>query len=394
LIDLFPPSPREVERPPDPLLGMSPGPRLRRTRPVPVPASPVSPQDELTYETFYGLHEKAFSQSPDPKFLYHSTAHDHAAQELLDAVRQRDGFVVVIGESGIGKTTLCRSVIEQLDRRTLTSFLSDPSVSVDDFLKTVLVDVGVISSEDLARGPLTRASRLELTDTLRSFLRSLAALQASAVVIIDEAQNLSLDVLEQIRALVDFDGASRVVQIVLVGRPNLVERLQRSGPKPLAQRIARPLELTPLLGDEIAGYVMHRVAVAGTSPRVEFDDGALRRVFELSGGVPRLVNLICDRALTLGHELSASVIDDNLVEAAAEKIDIAPAESGARGIVRFVAAAFVLTVLMLVGATVAAFVFRNQVSRIFIQWEAIPQAPRSPAPRVPVPLTPMPLPPF
>jgi len=393
LIDLFPPAPREVARPPDPLLGMSAGPRLPRTRPVPVPAAPVSPQDELTYETFYGLHEKPFSLSPDPKVVYHSTSHDRAAQKMLDSIRHHGGLVVVTGESGIGKTTLCRSVIDQLDRRTLTSFLSDPSVSVEDLLKTVLVDVGVISSEDLARGPLMQASRQELTDTLRSFLGSLAALQASAVVIMDDAHNLSLDVLDEIRALVDFDGASRVVQIVLVGQPHLVSTLERSELKPLAQRITHRVELGPLLADEIAGYVTHRLAIAGTSPRVEFDDGALARVFELSRGVPRLVNLICDRALALGHELSASVIDEDLVDAAAEEIEVGPADSKARRLLRFVAAAIVLTLLMLVGAMAAAFVFRSQLSRAIIQWEAIPQVPGGPVPRVPAPLAPIPQPP-
>jgi general secretion pathway protein A len=393
LIDLFPLAPREIARPPDRLLGMSPGPRLPRTRPVPVPAAPASPQDELTYETFYGLHEKPFNLSPDPKFLYHSASHDRAAQEILDSIRRHDGLVVVTGASGIGKTTLCRGMIEQLDRRTLTSFLSDPSVSVEDLLKTLLADVGAISKEDLARGPLARASRQELTDTLRSFVGSLAALQASAVVIIDDAHKLSLEVLEQIRALVDSDGASRVMQIALVGQPHLVETLARSELRPLAQRITRRVELAPLLADEIAGYVMHRLAMAGTGPRVEFDDGAMKRVFELSRGVPRLVNLICDRALTLGYELSASVIDDDLVEAAAKEIEVTPADSKARRVLRFVAAALVLTLLMLVGAMAAAFVFRSQLSRALVQWQAIPQAPGGPAPRVPVPLAPIPQPP-
>jgi general secretion pathway protein A len=393
LIDLFPLAPREIARPPDRLLGMSPGPRLPRTRPVPVPAAPASPQDELTYETFYGLHEKPFNLSPDPKFLYHSASHDRAAQEILDSIRRHDGLVVVTGASGIGKTTLCRGMIEQLDRRTLTSFLSDPSVSVEDLLKTLLADVGAISKEDLARGPLARASRQELTDTLRSFVGSLAALQASAVVIIDDAHKLSLEVLEQIRALVDSDGASRVMQIALVGQPHLVETLARSELRPLAQRITRRVELAPLLADEIAGYVMHRLAMAGTGPRVEFDDGAMKRVFELSRGVPRLVNLICDRALTLGYELSASVIDDDLVEAAAKEIEVTPADSKARRVWRFVAAALVLTLLMLVGAMAAAFVFRSQLSRALVQWQAIPQAPGGPAPRVPVSLAPIPQPP-
>jgi len=358
---------------------------------MPARAPTFSRQEELTYEAFYGLHEKPFGLSPDPKFLYHSTSHDHVVQALIEAIQRHDGLTVVIGERGIGKTMLCRSFLEQLDRRTLTSLVSDPSISVEDLLKTVLVDVGVVSSDDLTRDPLMRASRRELTDTLRSFLSSLSALQASTVVIIDDAHRLGEDVLEHLRTLVDFKATAHLLDIVLVGRPSLVQTLRRSELRSLA-RAARPLALTPLQSDEVAGYVSHRIAVAGDSPRVEFDDAALKRLFEVSGGVPRVVNVIGDRALTIGHEASASVIDQHLIDAAAEKSHISPVASAGQRIVSAVAAGLLLALLILVGAIGAALVFRNQISLIVTQWEGVPPLPHSPAARVAVPLAPLPPP--
>jgi general secretion pathway protein A len=394
LIDLFPPEAFEVERPPDSMQGVSPAPRLPRARPARVKAA--TPPEELTYETFYGLHEKPFSASPDPRFLYHSVAHDHAVQTLLDAIHRRDELIVVAGEAGVGKTMVCRAVVDQVDRRTATSFLGAPFVSADDLLETMLADFGAISKEDLARGrlaPLATKTRAELTETLRSFVEALAERQASAVVVVDDAQELPVDVLEQLSVLPGFDGASHVLQAIFAGRPEFLETLALPQLKALAGRVALRCDLGPLKADEIAGYVRDHLAVAGTSARVEFDDGALRRAFELSAGNPRLLNVLCDRALELGRERSASVIDVDLIEAAAAESEIAPAETEARGLLRFVAGAVVLTVLMLVGAMAAAFVFREQLSRVIVQWQAIPEPPGGPVPRLPVPLTPIPEPP-
>src|SRR6185295_800291 len=178
LIDLFPPSPAEDERPTAAPRATSSSRKRPHTRDAASLDAAASRQEEPTYEMFYGLHEKPFGLSPDPKFLYHSASHDHAVQEWHDAIKRHDDLIVVTGESGLGKTMLCRSFVEQMDRRTLTSLLSDPSISVGDLLRTILLDVGIVSSEDLTRGPLTNASHQQLTDTLRSFLTSLAGLKA------------------------------------------------------------------------------------------------------------------------------------------------------------------------------------------------------------------------
>ena len=397
LIDLFPPEALEVERPPElpgSTSGTSPGPRVPRARPALVDA--VTPQEELTYESFYGLHEKPFGASADPRFLYHSVAHDRAVQTLLDAIRRRDGIVLLSGEAGVGKTMVCRTVVDQVDHGTATSFLGAPFGSVDDLLRRMLADFGVISNEDLARGrsaPLPAKRRSELTEALRSFVASLAELQTFALVVVDDAQELPVDVLEQLSVLPGFDGASRVLQAIFAGRPEFLERLALPELKALAGRVALRCDLGPLKADEIAGYVRDRLAVAGTSARVEFDDAALGRAFELSAGNPRLLNVLCDRSLTLGRERSTSVIDVDLIEAAAAESEIAPVETETRGLLRFVAGAVVLTLFMLVGAMAAAFVFREQLSRVIVQWQAIPQPPGGPAPRLPVPLTPVPEPP-
>jgi type II secretory pathway predicted ATPase ExeA len=160
------------------------------TAAVPAPVAPTAPVRDARmgppYETFYGLTEKPFSPSTDPVFLYHSTAHDRTAQALLTSIGTRPGVVVITGPYGIGKTSLCRAVIEQLDRRTLTSFLVDPFLTVDDLLQTLLIDFGALSRDDLAGG--RQPSTGQLRDTLHSFLASLASLQAGAVVLVDEAQ--------------------------------------------------------------------------------------------------------------------------------------------------------------------------------------------------------------
>jgi general secretion pathway protein A len=292
--------------------------------------------------------------------------------------------VLLTGDPGVGKTTICRVVVDQLDRRTLTSLVLEPCGSIEDVLRTVLVDFGVIARQD-ARTPATQE---KLTAALTSFLTSLTPLQASAVVVIDAAQSLPVEVLAGLPTL----AAAGPLQVVLVGRRRLTKLLKRPELRALNQRIVVRCQVDPLPADEILGYVMHRIAVAGTSPRVDFDDVAVARIHELTGGVPRLVNLLCDRALLRAYEASASVIDGRLVTLAAETLDLKPPVAGGRGAARILIAGLALAALMLVGATGALWVFRASVARAIGQWERMPSAPAAPAPRVPAPLTPMPPP--
>lgn len=393
LIELFPPSALEAERPPMLARGTAVGPQLPPARPRPAIAPPPrapSRLDAPTYETFYGLREKAFSLSTDPRFHYQSASHERAGQQLLSAIRKRTGVAVLTGPLGAGKTTLCRSIVQELDRRTVTSLVLEPVETLDDLLKTMLADYGVISREDLARSP--HVARDVLTHTLRSFLDSLVSLQAGAVVVIDEAQNLPVILLQEIAALLPSGAEPRVMQVVLVGQPALTSLLKRTELRSLHAGVTRRIELGPLGADEIAGYVMHRLSVAGGNTRVEFDDAAIARLFELSGGVARGVNILCDRALTLGQQTSAAVIDASLIDEAAADVDLAAPSRQGRWLRTTLALAAVFVALMLAGAIAAVWVSREAVGRAITHWENIPAAPREPARDLPALIAPLPPP--
>jgi type II secretory pathway predicted ATPase ExeA len=385
LIDLFPPAPVE-SAPPVPALGTAEGPRLppsrRALRREPDPPSNAPP----TYETFYGLTEPPFDASADPKFLYSSTSHERVAQRLLTAIRRHDGFVLVSGASGVGKTIACRAVIEQLDRRTLTSMLPDACGSIEQLLQTVLIDFGVISRDDLARVPATRDA---LIDTLRLFLASLAAVQATALVIIDQAHHVPIDVLKELPLLAGPDGRAGLLQIVLVGQPSLLSLLRRPELSDLDRGVTVRCTIEPLAPDEMLGYVVRRLSVAGNSSRVEFDDGAILRLHQLTAGVPGSINGVCDRALMLGSKLSAGVIDARLVETAADELGVTPPVSRSHGVVRVLVLGFALFALALLGASGALWMFQAQAARMVVQWTQVPRAPGSPVRVIAVPLPPI-----
>jgi general secretion pathway protein A len=290
--------------------------------PIEVPA-PSSPSPSLTYEPHYGLKEKPFSLSADPRFLYRSPAHDPAFEELLTGIRRREGLIVLTGEIGTGKTTLIRSVLQHLDRRTFTAFVPDPFVSREDLLKMLLVDFGVVSLADLKRGSLAGASRPDLSYPLYEFLDSLVPLQAFAVMIIDEAQNLPLGLLEEIRILSDLEQREKLLQVVLVGQPELKEHLKMPQMRQVDQRVSVRCELTPLGLADVGKYVRHRLDVASEGgSHVQFSDSAIGTIFKASGGVPRLINLICDRALQRGFKSRAMLIESSLIHEAVTSLGI------------------------------------------------------------------------
>ena len=265
----------------------------------------------FTYETFYGLTDKPFSLSSDPAFFYSSSAHAAAFDDLLSGIRRRESLSVLSGDIGTGKTTLCRTVLENLDRQTFSAFVADPFATREDLLKVVLVEFGIVSHEDLATGRLRGASRTELSYLLYEFLGTLSPLQAFAVVFIDEAQNLSLPLLEEIRILSDSDGRERQLQVVLVGQLELRDKLRLPEMRQVAQRVSVCCRLEPLDREGVDGYIAHRLHVAGGSPdRVRFTREAKDAIYDASRGVPRLINRLCDRALHHGHVARASVIDD------------------------------------------------------------------------------------
>jgi type II secretory pathway predicted ATPase ExeA len=275
------------------------------------------------YESYYGFSEKPFSLTPDPKYLYRSQSHGDAFDLLQYAIRRREGFVVVTGDIGTGKTTLCRAVLERIDRATFTALVLNPFLSEEDLLKRILQDFGVISREDVKAGRLNQISKQELIDALNDFLLGLVPLKASAVLILDEAQNLPLPVLEQIRILSNLEtDKEKLLQIILVGQLELQTLLRSSELRQLDQRVSIRYELKPLDREAVGAYVAHRLAIAGGSAAVTFTTKALDRVHRLSGGIPRLINLICDRALLAGYSQRTDRIVPEMVDQAASSLDV------------------------------------------------------------------------
>jgi len=267
----------------------------------------------LTYEPFYALREKPFSLTSDSRFFYQSRAHAPAFEDLVAGIRRRESLSVLTGDIGTGKTTLCRAVLQKLDRKTFSAFVPDPFASREDLLKILLMDFGVASVDDLTSGRLRDASRTELSYLLYEFLGTLAPLQAFAVAFIDEAQNLSPELLDEVRILSDADG---LLQVVLVGQLELRGKLKLPEMRNLDQRVSVHSRLKPLDADGVAGYISHRLHVAGGSPdRIRFTRDAVERIYHASVGVPRVINRICDRALHQGHVRQSSRIDREIVEA-------------------------------------------------------------------------------
>lgn len=277
--------------------------------------------DEPLYEAFYGLREQPFSLATDPRFLYLSAAHRQAFDELLTGLRRHEGMLVLTGDTGTGKTTLCRAVIDALGHRAFSALILNPYMTDVEVVRTIVRDFGLVSRDDIRNGAFARADLPQLLDTLEAFLRSLVSLNSYAVVIIDEAQSLSARVLDQIRVLgsMEMDGR-RLIQIVLVGQPALIETLRGDSMRALADRISRRASLSPLPPGDVDAYVRHRLMIAGGKGAVTFDADAVARLTDLSDGLPRRINLLCDRALELGRTAGVTTITAPLVSRAAKAI--------------------------------------------------------------------------
>jgi type II secretory pathway predicted ATPase ExeA len=313
------------------------------------------------YEEYYGFTEKPFSLTPDPKYLFKSESHANAFELLQYANRRREGFVMVTGDIGTGKTTLCRALLEQIDRNTFTALVLNPFLSEEDLLKLILQDFGVVSREDVKRGRLAGVSKQELIETIYDFLLGLLPLRASAVLIIDEAQNLPMPVLEQIRILSNLEtDKEKLLQIVLVGQLNLNTLLKAPQMRQLDQRVSIRYELKPLTRDEVAAYVSHRVTIAGGSAVVSFQPKALDLVHRRSDGIPRLVNLLCDRALLAAYSARANKITAEMVEKAAESLELSAPKSSLFGWFRKRAS----VVVTAAGATVSLAVAGSMVAPV------------------------------
>ncbi|MDX1625606.1 MAG: AAA family ATPase, partial [Wenzhouxiangellaceae bacterium] len=278
------------------------------------------------YEQFYGLSERPFSITPDPRFVFLSPRHEDALAHLLYGIGRggSGGFVQLTGEVGTGKTTLCRLLLDRVPERTRIALVLNPMLEPRELLRAVCRELEV--DMDDSDGSLE-----DLGQRLNRRLLDIHAAGERAVLIIDEAQNMSRETLEQVRLLTNLETSTdKLLQIILLGQPELRELLARPSLRQLAQRITARYHLTPLAPAETAEYVRHRIAVAG-APRCPFTAAALRTLHHVSGGVPRLINIVADRALMAGYARETAQIHPALVRQAAAEVVVGDESEASRG---------------------------------------------------------------
>jgi len=268
------------------------------------------------YMRFFGLKQEPFSLAPDPRYLYMSKRHREALAHLLYGVGGGGGFVLLSGEIGAGKTTVCRCFLEQIPKRCNVAYIFNPKLTVLELVKSICDEFHIPPPK--ARGPATVKTYV---DALNDFLLRTHAVGQNNVLIIDEAQQLSAEVLEQLRLLTNLETNERkLLQIVLIGQPELRTMLERPDLEQLAQRVIARFHLKALTAKETEHYIRHRLSVAGMTRAIPFDRKALQRVHEISRGVPRRINLLCDRVMLGAYAHGRHAIDDAMVEKAGREV--------------------------------------------------------------------------
>ncbi len=271
------------------------------------------------YSPFFGLKQKPFSIAPDPRYLFMSERHREALAHLLYGVQGGGGFVLLTGEIGAGKTTVCRCFLEQIPPRCNVAYIFNPKLSALELLITVCHEFGIKFPPLTASG--TPPTLKDYVDGLNEYLLRTHAVGQNNVLIIDEAQNLAPDVLEQLRLLTNLETSERkLLQIVLIGQPELRGMLARPELEQLAQRVIARYHLDALSEKETAQYIAHRLAVAGLKGSIPFDAGALKRIHQLARGIPRRINLLCDRALLGAYATGKSRVDRVIVDKAGHEV--------------------------------------------------------------------------
>jgi len=269
------------------------------------------------YAAHFGLKREPFSIAPDPRYLFMSERHREALAHLLYGVRGGGGFVLLTGEIGAGKTTVCRCFLEQVPKRCNVAYIFNPKLTALELLQSVCEEFRIEVRPRGAGDPTLK----DHVDALNEYLLRTHAAGFNNVLIIDEAQNLSIDVLEQLRLLTNLETNERkLLQIILIGQPELRDMLLRPELEQLAQRVVARFHLDPLAEDETSHYIKHRLAVAGLNGLIPFDREARHRIFELTRGVPRRINLLCDRALLGAYSSGRKRVDKAIVDKAADEV--------------------------------------------------------------------------
>jgi general secretion pathway protein A len=301
------------------------------------------------YEQFYGLKEKPFEITPDPRFLYMSEQHREAYAHLTYALNESKGFTVITGEVGTGKTTLIQMLLSRLDGHTRTAHLFNPKLSTRDFLKFICNDLGLKTDDLTTKG--------EFLTVLHGFLLECYARKERVVLIVDEAQTLSPKLLEEVRLLTNLETPkSKLLQVILMGQPELDKVLADQRFRQLKQRISVRYHLKPLNRGETKEYIEKRLKVAGARDIHLFEDSAIRELHRRSSGIPRLINVLCDNALVTGFVEEKPVIDKRIIRDVAK--DMAGPEMPARPAWNYVFFS-VIFLIVLVGIL---FIWAKEVS--------------------------------
>jgi general secretion pathway protein A len=267
------------------------------------------------YENFYGLKENPFNVTPNPEYIYLGENHKEALAQLLYGVREKKGFIVITGEVGTGKTTLVHYLLDKMDgnNHTRAAFLFNPKLTVDDFIQYILKDLGV---------RVQGQSKGEYLHYLHRYLLNAYRKDERVVLIVDEAHGLNPELLEEIRLLSNLETArSKLLQIVLVGQTELDKTLSQREFRQLRQRINLRYHLPPLSEKETREYIEKRLRIAGARNPL-FTDKAMKEIYVRSGGIPRLINILCDNALLDGYALDQKVVDRRLVKEVAKDLNI------------------------------------------------------------------------
>ncbi|MDB2409594.1 AAA family ATPase [Pseudomonadales bacterium] len=264
------------------------------------------------YQNFFGLHEKPFSIAPDPRYLYMTDQHREALAHLLFGIGDEGGFILLTGDVGTGKTTICRSLLNQLPDNADIAFIVNPRLSVNELLQSICDELGIAYADG--------GSVKVLVDSLNQFLLESYSSGRNTILIIDEAQNLADEVLEQLRLLTNLETSEKkLLQLILLGQPELNEKLAQENLRQLAQRVTARFHLQPLNAEETTAYIKHRLHIAGFRGEL-FSRAALKHIHAESRGVPRLVNVICDRSMLGAYTQDSIEIEYPIVLEACKEV--------------------------------------------------------------------------
>ena len=265
------------------------------------------------YKKFFGLREKPFNLTPDPEYFYMSSVHREALSHLLFGIEQRKGFIMITGEVGAGKTTLCRALLSSVPKSTQTALILNPSISAIELLRAINQEFGLSSTPD--------KSKKELLDDLNYFLLDVLSRGGNAVIIIDECQNLSPEVLEQVRMLSNLETEKeKLLQIVLIGQPELARTLSMPSLKQINDRITLRYYIGPLSLSETGDYIYHRLTVAGSHGDIRFSRSAIKLIYRFSEGLPRRINVAAERSMIFAYLKGTRNITKRIVKAAIREI--------------------------------------------------------------------------